>query len=224
MHLPQIESATGHPLIIIGELRLHPAVVEGMGAHEVVEGEEGGKDAAVVPPGAEQLDEAGKPSAVLPRKEFLHHAARAVPPQDLKLLLVPRADVGGDAQQLEILPDELAAKGVDRADLRPPEQQLLAAQAGVFGVFGGQRRHPRHDPLLHFERRRVGKGHDEQPVGVDRLLGVEDAPYRPFDEHRRLARARRRRDEHRPAARLDRVPLPGGPLTLSHPPHPLPSP
>lgn len=60
MHLPQIESATGHPLIIIGELRLHPAVVEGMGAHEVVEGEEGGKDAAVVPPGAEQLDEPGK--------------------------------------------------------------------------------------------------------------------------------------------------------------------
>ena len=111
------------------------------------------------------------------------------PPQQLHGARVCRGKIRRDIQRLKVLVQQVQAKGINGADGRTLQQHPLAAQHGIAGLqlAAVQQRLP--DAGAQLCRRRVGKGDDEQPVGVDRLLRVCDQLHRPLGQHGSLAAA-----------------------------------
>ena len=111
------------------------------------------------------------------------------PPQQLHGSGVCRGKIRRDIQRLKVLVQQVQAKSINCADGRALQQHPLAAQHGVTGLqlAAVQQRLP--DAGAQLCRRRVGKGDDEQPVGVDRLLRVGDHLHRPLGQHGGLAAA-----------------------------------
>ena len=111
------------------------------------------------------------------------------PPQQLHSAGVCRGKIRRDIQCLKVLVQQIQAKSVNGADGRALQQHPLTAQHGIAGLqlAAVQQRLP--DAGAQLCRRRVGKGDDEQPVGVDRLLRVGDQLHRPLGQHGGLAAA-----------------------------------
>ena len=111
------------------------------------------------------------------------------PPQQLHGAGVCRGKIRRDIQRLKVLVQQVQAKSVNGADGRTLQQHPLAAQHGVAGLqlAAVQQRLP--DAGAQLCRRRIGKGDDEQPVGVDRVLRVGDQLHRPLGQHGGLAAA-----------------------------------
>ena len=112
------------------------------------------------------------------------------PPQQLHGAGVCRGKIRRDIQRLKVLVQQVQTKSVNGADRRTLQQHPLAAQHGIAGLqlAAVQQRLP--DAGTQLCCRRVGKGDDEQPVGVDRLLRVGDQLHRPLGQHGGLAAAR----------------------------------
>ena len=111
------------------------------------------------------------------------------PPQQLHSAGVCRGKIRRDIQRLKVLVQQVQAKSVNGADGCTLQQHPLAAQHGIAGLqlAAVQQRLP--DAGAQLCRRRVGKGDDEQPVGVDRVLRVGDQLHRPLGQHGGLAAA-----------------------------------
>ena len=111
-------------------------------------------------------------------------------PQQLHAAGVCRGKIRRDIQRLKVLVQQVQTKGIDGADGCALQQHPLAAQHGVAGLqlAAVQQRLP--DAGAQLCRRRIGKGDDEQPVGVDRLLRVGDQLHRPLGQYGGLAAAR----------------------------------
>ena len=110
-------------------------------------------------------------------------------PQQLHGTGVCRGKIRRDIQRLKVLVQQVQTKSVNGADGRALQQHPLTAQHGVAGLqlAAVQQRLP--DAGTQLCRRRIGKGDDEQPVGVDRVLRVGDQLHRPLGQHGGLAAA-----------------------------------
>ena len=88
-----------------------------------------------------------------------------------------------------MLVQQVQTKSINGADGRALQQHPLAAQHGIAGLqlAAVQQRLP--DAGTQLCRRRIGKGDDEQPVGIDRLLRVGDQLHRPLGQHGGLTAA-----------------------------------
>ena len=113
-------------------------------------------------------------------------------------------EVGGYIEHGKMLLHKMQAKGIHRADRRPLQKQLLAAQAGIAGVGAHLLRKAGRDVSPQLGRRRICEGHDQQRIGIRRVLRVRDKPHHALDQHTGLARAGSRR--HQQAA----APCPDG--------------
>ena len=111
------------------------------------------------------------------------------PPQQLHGTGVCRGKIRRDIQRLKVLVQQVQTKSVNGADGRALQKHPLAAQHGIAGLqlAAVQQRLP--DAGAQLCRRRIGKGDDEQPVGVDRVLRVGDQLHRPLGQHGGLAAA-----------------------------------
>ena len=110
-------------------------------------------------------------------------------PQQLHGAGVCRGKIRRDVQRLKVLVQQVQTKSINGADGCPLQQHPLAAQHGIAGLqlAAVQQRLP--DAGAQLCRRRIGKGDDEQPVGVDRVLRVGDQLHRPLGQHGGLAAA-----------------------------------
>ena len=111
------------------------------------------------------------------------------PPQQLHGAGVCRGKIRRDIQRLKVLVQQVQTKSVNGADGRALQQHPLAAQHGVARLQLAAVQQCLPDAGAQFCRRRVGKGDDEQPVGVDRVLRVGDQLHRPLGQHGGLAAA-----------------------------------
>ena len=138
------------------------------------------------------------------------------PPQQLHGTGVCRGKIRRDIQRLKVLVQQVQTKSVNGADWRALQQHPLAAQHGVAGLqlAAVQQRLP--DAGAQLCRRRVGKGDDEQPVGVYRVLRVGDQLHRPLGQHGGLAAARRCTYQQRTAPVGDSGLLRRGPFGSAH--------
>ena len=111
------------------------------------------------------------------------------PPQQLHGTGVCRGKIRRDIQRLKVLVQQVQTKSINGADGRALQQHPLTAQHGVAGLqlAAVQQRLP--DAGAQLCRRRVGKGDDEQPVGVDRVLRVGDQLHCPLGQHGGFAAA-----------------------------------
>ena len=111
------------------------------------------------------------------------------PPQQLHGTGVCRGKIRRDIQRLKVLVQQVQTKSVNGADGRALQQHPLTAQHGVAGLQLAAVQQRLSDAGAQLCRRRVGKGDDEQPVGVDRVLRVGDQLHRPLGQHGSLAAA-----------------------------------
>ena len=180
-------------------------------------------DRRVVPAGGEQFDqfqEVGILFGIELFEDFLE--GRLL--QDADFGLVQHPEVRGEPQLFEIFPDEIAAEGVDRADLRRGEEHLLLLQMFIGRVFEQLFGDGFREPGPHFCSGGAGEGDDEEPVGGTRVFGVGQAPDAALDEDRGLAGTGRRTDDEGAASGVDGFQLIRSPvhwLRHLHPP-PLP--
>ena len=137
-------------------------------------------------------------------------------PQHLDAARVGRDEVGGDVQSFKVAPQQVQTECVDGADGGALQQHPLAAQPAVGRVLPAQAQQFFPDAGPQFGGGRIGKGDDQQTVGVHRLCRVGDEPHRPFGEDGGLAAARRRADQQSPAPVLDGGPLGRGPVGRTH--------
>ena len=120
-------------------------------------------------------------------------------PTDSLFRQYPAYHIAGERDHRRCLcGNPLAAEGrVGRLGRTAAEQRLPDAGAKLGG--GG-----------------IGKGDDEEPVGIHGVLRVGDEPDSPLRQNSRFAAARRRAHQQRAAPVLDGGPLGGGPLGFTH--------
>ena len=137
-------------------------------------------------------------------------------PQHLHAAGVCRGKVRRDVQRLKVFVQQIQTESIDGADGCPLQQHPLAAQGRVVGLLHAepQQRLPDAGPQLC--RRRIGKGDDEQPVCIHRVLRVGDEPHGAFGQHRCFAAARRRTHQQRPAPVVDGGTLGRRPSGFAH--------
>ena len=133
-------------------------------------------------------------------------------PQHLDAAGVGGGKVGRDVQLFKMAPEQVEAEGVDGADGGPLQQHPLAAQppVGRVGLAQAEQALPDAGPQLGGGG--VGKGDDEQPVGVHRAGRVGDEADGPLGQHGGLAAAGGRADQQPAAPVLDGGPLGRGPV------------
>ena len=98
---------------------------------------------------------------------------------------------------------KMQAEGIYRADGRPLQQQLLAAQIHVAGVGADLLGKAGRDIRPQLGRGGIREGHDEQFVRVGRVLGVGDEADNTLDQYAGLAGPSCRRDQQTAAPRRD---------------------
>ena len=138
------------------------------------------------------------------------------PPQQLHGTGVCRGKIRRDIQRLKVLVQQVQTKSVNGADGRALQKHPLAAQHSVAGLqlAAVQQRLP--DAGAQLCRRRIGKGDDEQPVGIDRLLRVGDQLHRPLGQHGSLTAACGCAYQQRTAPIGNGGPLRRGPFWSAH--------
>ena len=129
---------------------------------------------------------------------------------------VRRGKVRGDVQCLKMLVEQVQTKGVDGADGGTLQQHPLTAQGGIAGLLAAELQQRLPDAGTELCRRCVGKGDDEQPVCIHRVLRVGDELHRPLGQHGGLAAAGGSAHQQRTAPVLDRRLLCRGPLGSTH--------
>ena len=102
-----------------------PAFREGMAADKIIEIQQGIPQPEVVPAGAERFGEGVKPFVLLLVVSG-KHLVGGLSPEHCHLAFLADAEILGDIQLIEILPGQLTAKAVDRADPGLGQQKLLA--------------------------------------------------------------------------------------------------
>ena len=137
-------------------------------------------------------------------------------PQHLHAAGVCRGKVRRDVQRLKVFVQQIQTKSINGADGCPLQQHPLAAQGRVVGLLLAEPQQCLPDAGPQLCRRRIGKGDNEQPVRIHRVLRVGDEPHGAFGQHRCFAAARRRAYQQRTAPVLDGGPLGWGPFGFAH--------
>ena len=114
-----------------------------------------------------------------------------------------RLKVRRNVQRSKMLLHKMQAESIHRADGRPLQEQLLAAQAPIRRMGPHFGRQTGGDVRPQLGRRRIGEGHDKQAVGFHRVLGVRDEAHHPLHQHAGLAGPGRRRDQQAAAPGAD---------------------
>ena len=174
----------------------------GVGSRVGVEPQDVFFDGRVVPAGGEQLDQLQE-VGVLFGIEFFEDLLEGGALQDADFGLVQHPEVRSEAELFEVLPDEVAAVGIDRADLRRGQEHLLLLQVLVGRVFEQFFGDGLREPGPHFGGGGAGEGDDEEFVGGAGMLGVGQTPDAPLDEDGGLSRTGRRADDEGAASGVD---------------------
>lgn len=98
-----------------------------------------------------------------------------------------------------MLPQQIGAKAVHRADMGAGQKHLLAGQPPILRMLRQQGGEGGGQPLLHFGRRRLGEGYHQKPIHVRGIVGIGDPAEDPLDEDGGFPGSRRRRYEERAA-------------------------
>ena len=117
---------------------------------------------------------------------------------------------------MEVLPQQGRAEAVNGADARAGQQHLLPLQPEIVGVGGDPFGQGGAQPLFHFRRCRPGKGDDQHPVDIDRMLRIGNPPDDAFHQHGGFSRAGGCGYQQCAAARFDALALFGCPVSLRH--------
>ena len=192
-----------------GQHLVHPAAVIGQRAQKIVHLQDGPAGRVVAAALAVQV---GKGAEVGVLAGGFQRVGQGGLPQRLDAAGVGGRKIRRDVQRLEMAAEQVQAERVDGADGGPLQQHPLAAQPAVgrVGLAQAQQTLPDAGPQL--GRGRVGKGDDQQPVGVHRAHRVRDEADGPLGQNGGLAAARRRADQQAAAPVLDGGPLGRGPV------------
>ena len=182
-------------VIVHQQLFVQPPMVKRVGAHKVVQPMQGLDESAVVPSGGNQLDQIGESAVVLLIVLFDGFLCNILL-QHGNLALAAQTEICRNLQQLEIGTNQIQTEGVDGTDVCRRQQGALAHQVGISRILGNQLGQPRLNPLLHLLGGGIGKGHHQNPIGINRMLPVGQDFDDPLNQYRRLAAARRRRHQH----------------------------
>ena len=145
----------------------------------------------------------------------LERRAHRLLPHLGKLLRIPHPKGGGQTELLPVLPQQLETERIDGADQRPVEKLPLTPGRRIGGVGGNPLGKLFDHPLLHLPRGVAGKGDNQQPVGRDRVGGIEHPAHRTLGEHRRFAASGGGGDEDGVPPRIQSALLVPGPFGLS---------
>jgi len=189
-----------------------PAVIR-QGAQEIVHLQDGIACGLIRPPLAVKV---GKGAEIRVAVGVFKRLGQRRRPQHFHTAGVGRGEVRRDVQCLKMLVQQVQAKGVDGADGSALQQHPLAAQRRVarFLLAAAQQRLADARPQLC--RRRIGKGDDEQFIGVHRVFRVGDEPHCPLGQNGGLAAARRGAHQQRTAPVVDGGLLRRGPSGFAH--------
>ena len=185
---------------------VEPLVRKRLGFEKAVDLEHGVAEVFVAALARKRVEQFRK-TVVVRVVKILHGAVHRRRLEQLQLALIGDAVVGGHAEGVKILLDQVAAKAVDGADGRGVEQLALTQQLRIKRVVAQQIGERLRDALLHFGCRVARKGHDEQSVRIDRMVGGGYHTDHALHEHGGLSRAGCRRNQDRAALRRDRVAL-----------------
>ena len=130
----------------------------------------------------------------------LEHLLQYLGPDMLGLTFVQHAEIRRQSQLTVVLAQERHTVGMHRRDLRPVHQHELTAQMHIVRMPGHQFGQRLGDLAAHLARRGASVGHDEERVDIARILRIGDAAQNALDEHRRLSRTGRRRNQQGAAA------------------------
>ena len=125
----------------------------------------------------------------------LQHGGQGLLPQAAQGGIVGSLEVRRDIQGGKVLLHKMQAEGIHRADGRPLQAQLLAAQAGVVGAAAHFGQKAGGDVRPQLGCRRVGEGHNKKAVRLHRVHGVGDEPHGTLHQYAGLAGTGRRADQ-----------------------------
>ena len=187
------------PLLREMELCLNPVLGEGVGLQKAIQRLNGLPQGPVIPfraDGVRQQPEVLPPGGV----QRLHGLPDGILTEQGGLRVFQNTAVGGQPQEMRMLPDQAVTKAVHRGDGSLGKQQQLTPQPPVFRIGGQLIRQLAVQPLLHLVGCRLRKGGDNQPVHLHRVLGVGDPAQDALHQHRRFAGAGRGGYEQSPPA------------------------
>ena len=178
-------------------------------AAEVVEFQHGAAGGLV---GAAAVVQIGKSAEIGVRIGSFQHVGQRLLLDAGQIRLLGHLEIRRDVQRGKVLLHKMQAEGVHRANGRALQQQLLAAQAHIAGAGAHLLRQAGRDVGPQLGGGRVGKGHDEQLVGVHGVVGVGDEARDALDQDAGLAGTGGRRHQQAAAPRADGGSLRGGEL------------
>ena len=190
-----------------------------MGADKIVKRIDGAHNPAVVPARGKGVDQCEE-SFVSPSVVVLEHLLDGVGAQDGHFAVIENAEVGRDIELIEKLAHEIAAEAVNRADMCPRHENLLALQMHVARVLLEQQSNLPGNAGAHLCGGSAGKGNNEQPVGGRGMYRIGQPLEHTLDENGCFSRPGRRRDEQASSACADRVGLRLSPFSCHAPPPP----
>ncbi len=137
------------------------------------------------------------PERLAPRLiALLHQLGKSLLLHQLNLPLVRDAEGRVKPDLIEMVAQKIQAEAVYGGDLGIVYQGGLLLDMLGLRIPGKPPCDAVRNPLPHFRRRRVGKGHDEKPVDIHRCLPVAHPFHNALRQHRRLAAACRRRHQY----------------------------
>ena len=145
---------------------------------------------------------------------LLENGAHGALPQGGCLLLVCKAEIGGQLQNVGIVPQERRAEAVDRGDLRQIDAAELPLQMAVLRVGGKAAVQLRQQLAAQLRCSRLREGDEQEFVDAPAL--ADDLIEHAIDQNAGLTGACGRRDQQGAAAALHRRPLSGRQYDLSH--------
>ena len=189
-----------------------PAVV-GQGAEEVIDLQDGLPRRAVGAALAVKVGEGTEIRVQIGRFQRLGEGRSA---QRLHAAGVGGGEIGRDVQRLKVLAEQVEAEGVNGTDGGALQKHPLAAEGrvGRLGLTAAEQRLP--DAGAKLGGGGIGKGDDEEPVGVHGVLRVGDEPDGPLRQHGGLTAARGGAHQQRTAPVVDGGTLGRGPFCLAH--------
>ena len=168
----------------------------------------GSRQRSVVLPAGQQIAQRGKARVVLCIFGFQHVFQHLVA-QHAPLALVRQTEIGRQIECGSLFAYQRQAERVHGGDARLVHEQQLTAQTRVVRVIGQTGSNRVGQLAAHLGRCRVGVGHEQKAVDVNRVLRIGQTADDALDQHGGLARTGCRRHQQVTAPRRD-----GGQLVI----------
>ena len=149
---------------------------------------------SVILSAGQQVAQRGKAWVVL-RIFGFQHVFQHLVAQHAPLALVRQTEIGRQIKCGSLLAYQCQTECVHGGDTRLVHEQQLTAQACVVRVIGQAGSNRVSQLAAHLGRCRVGVGHEQKPVDIDRVLRVGQTADDALDQHGGLARTGCRRHQ-----------------------------